>query len=598
MNDSSVNRKERRRAAQRRVKTAAIAGAGAAAMTVGLAAAPGMLPVAGAAAPQQVIDWSPAYTAGTLASLLNFVSGLLPEQTLQLADIASYQTGPPAYVKAGPFALPSIPVLLPNGLDITLNLFLKNLPLQYGNINSGTAGLYNTIGNIPQPSCSGSYASNCRYAIMLSTNEASLYLAQALQAQIASVTTGATPAGFIPFQASPTSTEAKPTWTNEELAIIGNWMRPNGGILSRFPDISRAFGIDPVMPNAGKYISGDKKVVLNVGTIDAAWAYDPVADFPAVFNLTAIANSLSALLPLNLIGGIAQTVLTDSAGKPVDQIALALNLAGLLQLPTGVSLLPVLGMTDGKAYYATLVGNQLPLLAGQRLGGTIANFALSALGSPYLLGNPVADALEPALKILVNIAYPDVVTPSEGGTYNRTFDQSATQIPFGSVEPLTPEEKEAVPGDVWNALITGIQEQLAKPFWGILVPNPAKTAAASSAAVTPAAVKAAAATPVVESAPVAPVAAPPAPVEAPAPAVQVSAPAADPAPVSAPAAPAADPAPVSAPVAPKAEISLPADDPAPAPAPRAGGHRGKASVGSDNSDAPKASASTGHRGAA
>jgi hypothetical protein len=78
----------------------------------------------------------------------------------------------------------------------------------------------------------------------------------------------------------------------------------------------------------------------------------------------------------------------------------------------------------------------------------------------------------------------------------------------------------------------------------------------------------------------------------------VSAPAADPAPVSAPAAPAADPAPVSAPVAPKAEISLPADDPAPAPAPRAGGHRGKASVGSGNSDAPKASASTGHRGAA
>jgi hypothetical protein len=230
------------------------------------------------------------------------------------------------------------------------------------------------------------------------------------------------------------------------------------------------------------------------------------------------------------------------------------------------------------------------------------------------LGNPFVDVLNPVMKILVNTGYTDVLSPTKLNTcakdcytatpkswgdlgytaYDRSFGANTAAdnpanprvaTPFGSVDPLTPEEKKAVPGDAWNAFVSGVQAEIAKPFWGILVPNEAKSAATSAAAV-PAPVKAAAATPVIEStpvaAPVAPVSAP-APVEAPAPAVQVSAPAADPAPVSAPV----------------AEISLPANDPAPTPRPRAGAHRGAASAGSDNSgnsDAPKAAASTGHRG--
>jgi len=413
-----------------------------------------------------------------------------------------------------------------------------------------------------------------------------------------------TEAGLVPFAPVPNATALKPSQTNEVFGFVQNPLRPNGGFLARFPDLSKALNIDPTMVAAGKYKSADSKTVLNTSTIDVTWAYDPVADFPAVFNVFSLANSALAALPINLLAG------ASIAGDPV--IPLGLNVASVLGI-TGL----VLGApADGKAWYVTAVPNELPILTPIRLPGLGINAVLGALNSPYLLGNPVADALEPALKILVNTGYTDVLAPDKlaqcataCGTadaktwaelgyqaYDRTFQTSATPTPFGSVEPLTPEEKKAVPGDSWNALVDGIKAEFAKPFWGILVPNNGtQSAAATPAAVKPSAVKAAAATPVVEAAPVAaPVAPPATPVAASAPAVQVSAPAADPA----PAAPAADPAPVSTPVAPKAEISLPANDPAPAPAPRAGGHRGAvASVGSDNSDAPKASAPTGHRGA-
>ena len=215
---------------------------------------------------------------------------------------------------------------------------------------------------------------------------------------------------------------------------------------------------------------------------------------------------------------------------------------------------------------------------------------LSAVNSPFLLGNPAADALEPALKILVNIAYPDVVTPSEGGTYNRTFLQSAIQTPFGSVQPLTPEEKKAVPGDVWNAFVGGVEEQLAKPFLGIIVPNPAKSAATTAAAaatpVKPVAASPAAAVEVSAPAVAPGVSAPVAPVAAPVEGSVPAAPVGDPAPVVKVSAPVADPVPA-------VQISAPADDPAPAAAPRGGAHRGRGTSSPDHSAGPRAAGSSG-----
>ena len=588
MIDPTVNRATRRSKAVRRARNATVAGA-AAAVTLGLAGAP----VANAR--PVPITWDPTYTAGTLAGILNFVGNAVPG----LSVGGLYNSGPPQSVNvnidtvidAGPAG--SIPA------EISLTLLLKYLNNNSSSVNNGAAKLYNTIANIPAPTCTNnSNASNCRYALMLGTSEATLNLVEAYRAQIQAVTTGTPPAGYLPFEPSPSSTQAKPTVTAQGLVFLQNPLRPNGGLLSRFPDLAKALRLDPTMPAAGKVNSADGKVVLNTTTIDATWAYDPTADFPEVFNLTALANSFWAALPLNLVtGGVGGVVLTDSAGNTATATDVGLNLAGLLKMP-----IPILGTLPdslwgglGKAYYATIVPNTLPILTPLEFPGFAVNAALKALNSPYLLGNPLADALAPAAKILVNIAYPDVVTPSEGGTYNRTFLTAGTEIPFGSVQPLTPEEKKAVPGDVWNAFVGGVQDQLAKPFGGIIVPNPAQ-APASGAAAAPAAAKPAAA------------------VAGPAVAAQVEVSADGAEPASAPVAP--EPvarvtasAPVSAPE-PTEEVSIPVEDPAPVAAARgtraggsgnagaAGARHSRAVAGSDAADAPKASASTGRHRAA
>jgi len=565
MIDATENRATRR-TTMRRVRTAAVSGVAAAAMTVGLAAAP----QAGAVTTID-IDWNPLYTAGTLAGLVNFVGNAAPGLSI---GGGLYESGPPQSVFYS--LITSVPLIG----DIKLNLTAL---LKY--LNDGSVkGLYNTIGSIPQLTCTtGNYASHCRYVLELATAEATQNLVEAYRTQTKAVTTGQTPNGYIPFEAAPNSTEARPTQTNQALAFLQNPYRPNGGFYSRFPQFAELVGVNPEMPAPGKYVSPDKKIVLNTTTIDATWAYDPNADLPEVPSLVAFANSLSAALPLNLITGALQgLVLADAAGASVTTTTLGLNLAGVLQLGP----LPFVGtlpVPPGLAYYATVVGDQLPLLAPSRLPALAINALLKAVNSPYLVGNPFQDAIEPALKILVNIAYPDVVTPTEGGTYNRTFLTGGTNIPFNSVEPLTPEEKKAVPGDVWDALTAGVKAQIAKPFWGILVPNPDNPPA--GAATPAAAVKAAAAAPTVPSV-------------APDPIPASSGPA-----VSAPAAPVAVPAdlsqaPVSAPVA--VDLPAPAEDAAPVSAPRAGAHRGSASsAGSDNSGAPKSAASTGgHRGAA
>jgi len=445
-------------------------------MALGLAAAPDA----------QALDytWDPTYTAGTLAGIIDFIGNAFPGTSV--AGI--YNSGPPQSISV---SVPDVPLVG----SVNLNLNLDYLPGGSGGVYGGSAYLYNTLGGIPQPTCSGSYASNCRYALMLGTSGATLDLAEAYRAQVQSVTTGDTPAGFIPFEAAPNSTPARPTQTNQGLVFLQNPLRPNGGILSRFPGLTNAIGLDPTMPAAGKYTSADGRVAVNTTTVDATWAYDPVGDFPAVFNLFALTNSLLATLPLNLIGGLSGYVLANSAGQEATITDLGLNLAALLQLG-GLPLIGTLPMTDGVSYYATLVPNQLPILAPLRLPAQGINAVLGALNSPFLLGNPLADALEPALKILVNIAYDDVVA---GGAYDRTFLKSATPTPFGSVDPLTPEERMAVPGDVWNALIDGFREQLSKPFFGIIVPNTGTAepdAAVTPAAAQPVTVKSAAAEPV------------------------------------------------------------------------------------------------------
>lgn len=445
---SPMNRAARR-AALRRAKTAAVAGAGAAAMALGVTAAPGALPEAQAAID---INWDPAYTAGTLAGLIDFLGNAFPG-----TDLGFYNSGPPGTLT---ISVDNIPVV--GALTLTLTL---------ENIAGDTANLYNTVGSIPQPSCSGTFASNCRYAIQLATGGTNVNLVDSYRTQISSVVDGVTPAGYIPFTAAPNSTTARPTQTNQGLLFLNNPLRPNGGFFARFPGLSGLVGVDPTIPATGYNTSADQRIRLNTATLDLTWAYDPLGDFPVTFNPFSLVNSLFAALPINLAGGISL--------KGDDLTTAGLNLAAVLQFP-GVPLIGTLPMEPGKSWYLTLDPNELPILSPLRLPSLAINAVLGALGSPFLLGTPLSDALEPALKILVNVGYDDVVTPSEGGTYNRTFTTSGTPTPFGSVNPLTPQEWLQVPGDVLRALIDGFAEQLRKPLFGIIVPaNAADSAAAT-----------------------------------------------------------------------------------------------------------------------
>lgn len=159
-------------------------------------------------------------------------------------------------------------------------------------------------------------ASTCRFVAMLGTSGATLRLANAYSAEIASVADpSTTPNGFIPFEAAPGSTAELPTETNQLLAFLENPLRPNGGWRSRFPELSRLLGQDPDMPAAGLFTSPDGAVTLNTTTVDATWAYDPKADFPVVFNITAILNSLAAVLPINLAGGLSTQGLGGSCSR-------------------------------------------------------------------------------------------------------------------------------------------------------------------------------------------------------------------------------------------------------------------------------------------
>jgi len=445
-----------------RARTAAIAGLAAAAMTLGLAA-PGVVPEAEALD----ITWDPTYTAGTLAVLINALGNAVPG-----VGVSIYNSGPPQTVT---ISVGDIPVVG----ELNLILALKN-------IAADTPNLYNTVASIPQPQNSSLLTqANYRYAVEVASGEANLDLISAYRTEIASVSDGVTPAGYIPFAPSANN---KPNKTEQALVYLQNPVRPNGGFLTRFPGLSGLLGIDTGMPAAGLYKSTDNKTALNTTTIDVTWAYDPFADFPEIANPFSLINTLNAALPINLFDGIKV--------KGDNLIDVGLNVAQVLSL---VSILPV---TDGKAWYLTLEPNQLPILSPLRVPSLIVNAGLKAIGSPYLLGTPLADVLQPAMKILVNTGYSDVVTPADITTdpatyagyqpYDRTYKTSATTTPFGSVHPLTPQEWAQVPGDVFQALVGGVASQLQKPLFGLLVPaDPAGAAAtAQRARVTASAVSA------------------------------------------------------------------------------------------------------------
>lgn len=509
--------------------------------------------------------------------------------------------------------------LLPESFSVT---FPTDINGTFQWTDSSPLNLYNVINKVPMGptgvyACGDGFAfgDKCRVPLVIADDFGVPGAIDAVKALFASAGGATLVPGYPPI--------TEKGLTSVLQVLINNPLRPNGGLTARFdPEASLA-------PTGEVPIKGLSNSAMASNMIDLTWEYMPLSDFPAKFNLLALTNSLLANIPpAVLIDTFAGGAGVEGLVKLFEKVYFTKGVDGPtatpgLQTGSGAFQLALLYLAGSPGLpeqltkmFLTVPYDDLPILAPLRLPGLAINSVLKNLKSPYLLGNPLADVLQPALKILINSAYTDVVTPTalannpalakEGfGPYDRTFTQNSTNTAFGT-ETLSPAENNAVAGDAWNAFVEAVTAQFAKPFWGILVPNPDNPPAANSLP-APAKANPAAATPALPQ----PESTTSVPLSVPAPAIGA------PAVQSAPVAPVEAPAPVAAPVAVEAPapvaLEAPAKFEAPAPIevpaladaaevpaaqPSAPAHRG-GSRGGDNgdSDSGASSGARGHRGA-
>ena len=290
----------------------------------------------------------------------------------------------------------------------------------------------------------------------------SAYSAGVAYQALLSSAAGNTPAGYTPLEArgqvnsltgasctlGPTCVQGTNV-TNLAVLQVNDPGTPNGGIFARLSPILNVFGIDGV--SRGGESASSSGIAFNAATIGLALGYNLMSDFPATLNPLSLLNSVVAtVLPTHLLGGATLAGATDS------------------EIYAKLGALAVLGASSTS--YSTLVSPDLPLLEPLRLPSRIINALAGALGLPLNLGTPLADALQPALSILVNTGYTDVRTPTEGGTYTRSYDQSGTVVPYLSQPPLTFAEWTQVPGDVVRALVVGFQDSFPLLRFGRTAP--------------------------------------------------------------------------------------------------------------------------------
>lgn len=235
------------------------------------------------------------------------------------------------------------------------------------------------------------------------------------------------------------------------LALLRNPGRANGGFFARFYPLAALAGIDTVTPDTEVSSSFDPDVPplsqaggLAVGganlipiKLDVTDQYDALSDFPSWFNPVSLLNAAAAeLFPEYILRGQtvngAESALADQATTQIDEALANLDAGDPLALNL----------------YLTLPADSLPLLEVIRLPVDLLN---QLTGANF--NNPLATALEPALKILTNLGFTDV--DQENG-YERTLDQGDVITPFGTVPSNVDWNR--VPGDVFQALLTGIEQ--------------------------------------------------------------------------------------------------------------------------------------------
>jgi hypothetical protein len=293
-----------------------------------------------------------------------------------------------------------------------------------------------------------------------------------------------------------TSEEQRDILTILPLILLRNWGRADGGIAARFAPlldpIARLFGYDsvvtPDVENDADYVGlgteplnldqilaltaflaplplppAEKAALIGALTVglpdinipvgglipikvDATVEYDTFSDFPAWPNPVSLANSVAAgLFPTYILrGGDVAALLPQLAG------ALPEILGGLLDEDGAINI------------FLTVPSDRQPILEPFRYPFDAANLVT---GGAFGFTNPFADAIEPAIKILGNLGYTNVVQNPTAEQlaaglepYDRDFSNNYGQdyAPFFTF----PENVDwgQVPADVFDALVDGFTD--------------------------------------------------------------------------------------------------------------------------------------------
>jgi len=193
--------------------------------------------------------------------------------------------------------------------------------------------------------------------------------------------------------------------------FVGNEMNPNGGFLSRFPGLSlTSLGID-------FYGATPEN---SYPTTNYALEYDGFADFPRYpLNFLADLNAGLGIIFVHTQYANANYI-TPEKVTPISEGGTAID------LPT----------TSPTQRYLFMPTENLPLLQPLRF--------------IPLVGNPIADLIQPVLKVIVNLGYGD---PAHGFT-SATQPYANVLVPFG----LFPDVD---PGEVLGQLAAGVRQGIS-----------------------------------------------------------------------------------------------------------------------------------------
>jgi len=201
--------------------------------------------------------------------------------------------------------------------------------------------------------------------------------------------------------------------------FVGNEMNPNGGFLSRFPGL--------LLPSLGIPFYGATPENA-YPTTNYTREYDGFADFPRY--------PLNVLSVLNAGLGIIFVHTKYAPGTNCQTFCLTeQEVQAALPLPS----------TSATQKYYFMPTENLPLVEPLRL--------------IPLIGNPIADLIQPVLKVLVNLGYGD---PAHGFT-SATQPNANVQVPFGLFPEVSPVE-------VLSQLVAGVQQGI-EDFFAALGPG-------------------------------------------------------------------------------------------------------------------------------